>query len=100
MNYYSVRDLNINAKCLNKILLCFGGPLVSNDRKDRAKDIPMVDIPGYMEWANRMLDEGKSTVLITHLDSTSMCLLPEEIVEITENDFNEMLIDLENEFEN
>lgn len=73
---------------------------MSNDGKEQAKDIPMVDIPGYMEWANRMLDEGKSTILIAHLDSTSMCLLPEEIGEITENQFNKMLIDLEEEFEN
>jgi hypothetical protein len=77
----------------------FWGPLVSNDSKERAKDIPMLEIPGYMEWANRMLDEGKSAILITHLDSTSMCLLPEDMGEITENDFNEMLIDLEEEFE-
>lgn len=76
------------------------GALVSNNSKEGAKDIPLVEIPGYMEWANQMLDEGKSAILIAHLDSTSMCLLPEEIAEITENDFNEMLIDLENEFEN
>lgn len=69
------------------------------DKEITRKDIPMVDIPGYMEWANRMLDEGKSTILIAHLDSISLRLLPEEIENMTENDFNEMLIDLEIEFE-
>jgi len=72
---------------------------VSIDKDITRKDISMLDIPGYMEWANRMLAEGKSTILIAHLDSISLRLLPEEIENMTENDFNEMLIDLEIEFE-
>ncbi len=64
------------------------------DFQARARDYRMMDIPGYMEWSERKLDEGVSDTLIAHMDATSMCLLPEELNEVTEQDFDDMLSDL------
>ncbi len=67
------------------------------DFKARARDYRLLDIPGYMAWSRRRLREGVSPALIAHLDSTSMCLLPEDLPTVSEDSFEEMLEDLKGE---
>ena len=64
------------------------------DYQARAKDYPLMTIPGYMEWSKRKLDEGVSPALIADLDARGMVLLPEEIADVRESDFEEPLADL------
>lgn len=61
-----------------------------------ARDFGMNEIPGYMAWAERKLDEGVSPALIANLDARSMWLLPEEVDSVDEEVFDELLSDLEN----
>ena len=70
----------------------------SIDFQKRAIDYRLVDLPGYMVWSKRKLHEGVSAALIAHLDATGMTLLPEEIQQISEADFDEMLDELIAEF--
>lgn len=60
----------------------------------RAQDYRLMDLPGYMEWSERKLKAGESPALIAHIDATSMWLLPEETVQVTEADYNEILDEL------
>ena len=62
-------------------------------------DIRIVDIPGYMEWSNKKIESGGSADLIANLDSTCMWLSPEEINEVTINDFEEMYQELVDELD-
>jgi hypothetical protein len=64
------------------------------DYQARVKDYPLMSIPGYMEWSKRKLGEGESPALIAHLDAMGMGLLPEEIADVGESDFEELLADL------
>lgn len=64
------------------------------DYQARAKDYPLMTIPGYMDWSKRKLDEGVSPALIANLDARGMVLLPEEIADVRESDFEELLADL------
>jgi hypothetical protein len=64
------------------------------DFQARAKDYPLITIPGYMDWSKRKLDEGVSPALIANLDARGMVLLPEEIADVRESDFEELLADL------
>jgi hypothetical protein len=50
------------------------------DFQARAKDYPLITIPGYMDWSKRKLDEGVSPALIANLDARGMVLLPEEML--------------------
>jgi hypothetical protein len=67
------------------------------DFQARARDYRLLDIPAYKKWSERKLSEGESNALIAHLDATSMCILPEEINQVTEDIFEEMLEELRNE---
>jgi len=49
------------------------------DLQARAREYPMGQVPGYIEWSERKLAEGVSPALIAHLDGTSMWLLPEDL---------------------
>jgi len=71
--------------------------LRSLDMQARARDYSLVEIPLYMNWAERKLAEGESAALIAHLDATSMWLLPEELQALDESDFEELLADLKDE---
>jgi hypothetical protein len=53
-------------------------------------DIRIVDIPGYLEWSNKKIESRGSPDIIANLDSNCMWLSPEEINEVTEEDFEEM----------
>lgn len=64
------------------------------DRQAREKDYRMTDLPGYIQWSERKLDEGEPEVLIAHLGATSAWLLPEEAAAMTEADFEELLASL------
>lgn len=64
------------------------------DLQARGKDYSMFAIPGYIPWAEKKLAEGESAAFIGHLDSMSMFLLPEELAEIKEDVFEELLEDL------
>lgn len=66
----------------------------AKDRRERARDYRLVDLPGYREWSERKLDEGESDALIANLDATTLWLLPEEAAVIKESDFEEMLAEL------
>ena len=71
----------------------------SADFQARGRDFRLVDIPGYMEWSQRKLEEGESEALIAHLDATSMWLRPEEVEKVSEVVFEEMLKDLRTEID-
>lgn len=71
----------------------------SLDRQKRARDIPLMRIPGYMNWSEKQLADGVSADLIAHLDATSMWLLPEEITSVSIKDFDELLEDLRAEID-
>ncbi|WP_182869992.1 hypothetical protein [Stieleria mannarensis] len=66
----------------------------SLDLQKRARDVPLTQIPGYMEWSKQKLADGVSDALIAHLDATSMWLLPEDVNSVSTDDFDEMLDDL------
>ena len=68
------------------------------DFQARARDYRLLDVPGYEEWSQRRLREGVSEALIAHLDSMSICLLPEELPSVSEQSFEELLEDLKSEF--
>jgi hypothetical protein len=64
------------------------------DRAARLRDYRLMDLPGYMEWSERKLDEGESDALIAHLDATGALLTPEDAAAMTDADYDEMLADL------
>lgn len=64
------------------------------DRQKRAKDVPLITIPGYMEWSKRKVKEGESEAFIANLDALGMWMLPEEVSTVGEADFEEMLEEL------
>lgn len=68
------------------------------DFQARARDYRLVDIPGYKQWSERRLRDGVSEAFIAHLDAISTTLLPEDLAMIGEQDFEEMLQELESEF--
>ena len=67
----------------------------SLDMHNRARDIPLLQIPAYRSWSKRKLDEGVSEAIIAHLDATAMWLLPDDIATVTDADFDDLLEDLE-----
>jgi hypothetical protein len=69
------------------------------DIQARARDYQLMDLPGYMAWSKRKLQEGESEALIAHLDATGAWLLPEEAAAMTETDYDAMLASLKVEFE-
>ena len=66
----------------------------SLDFQAQARDLRMMDLPGYMKWSQRKLAEGESEAYIAHLDATSSCLLPDEASKMSETDYDEILADL------
>ena len=71
----------------------------SLDLQQRGQDYPLVTIPGYMAWSERKIKEGESDALIDHLDAMSMFLLPEEVTNVTDADFDELLEEVRFEIE-
>ncbi|MEZ6133820.1 MAG: hypothetical protein R3C53_02810 [Pirellulaceae bacterium] len=67
----------------------------SLDMQSRARDVPLPQIPAYQEWSRRKLNEVVSAALIAHLDATAMWLLPEDIAAVGDDEFDELLSDLE-----
>ena len=67
------------------------------DMQARGRDYRLMDIPGYMKWSQRRLSEGVSPALIAHLDATGMFMLPEEIDTVSEQEFEDMLEDVQRE---
>jgi hypothetical protein len=55
------------------------------------EEVPLVAVPGYMEWSERRLGEGESPVLIASLDAQSISVRPEEAAELDEAYFDGML---------
>ena len=70
----------------------------STEFQARAQEYRLLDIPGYMAWSQRKLKEGVSDALIAHLDATSMDLIPEEVQDVTEEIFDDLLADLQAQF--
>ena len=64
------------------------------DHQARAKDYPLSSIPAYPDWSARKLEQGESPAFIAHLDAMSMSLLPEEVAEVGESEFEELLTDV------
>jgi hypothetical protein len=64
------------------------------DRQARARDYALVAIPAYAEWSERKLKEGESPAFIAHLDAMSMWLLPEEVRNVGESEFEELLAEV------
>lgn len=57
-----------------------------------AREYRMHELPGYTEWAKRKLDQGEEVDFIMNIDDLVMTLLPEEVSEITETDYEELLV--------
>lgn len=55
------------------------------------EEVPLVAVPGYMEWSERRLGEGESPMLIASLDAQSIALRPDEAAELDESYFDGML---------
>ena len=68
--------------------------LRSLDLQARARDYALLEIPQYRRWSEQELREGESEVLIANLDATNMWLLPEDVPNIDESVFEELLADL------
>ena len=51
-------------------------------------------IPAYTVWSARKLEVGESPAFIARLDTMSMWLLPEEVAEVGESEFEELLADV------
>lgn len=66
--------------------------------QSNGRDVPMMQLPGYMDWSRSKLDEGVSPAVIAHLDSMSMFLLPEEDQTVSAEDYEELLADLTDQF--
>jgi hypothetical protein len=64
------------------------------DWQARAREYALVSIPAYREWSKRKLEEGESFALIANLDARGMWLLPEEVADVSESLFEELLADL------
>ena len=62
------------------------------------RDVPMMQLPGYMEWSRSKLDERVSPAVIAHLDSMSMFLLPEEDRTVGAEEYEELLANLTDQF--
>jgi hypothetical protein len=60
----------------------------------RARDYSLVEIPSYEAWSNKKNEAGESPAFIAHLDAMSMWLLPEELSEVGEAEFEELLQDI------
>ncbi len=67
----------------------------SMDFQVKARDIPLPQIEAYRSWSKRKLDEGVNAALIAHLDATAMWLLPQEITTVGDNEFDELLEELQ-----
>ena len=67
--------------------------------QSNGRDVPMMELPGYMEWSCSELDEGVSPAVVAHLDSMSMFLLPKENQTVGTEDYEELLADLLDQFE-
>lgn len=55
------------------------------------ESVPLVSVPGYMEWSERKLGEGESPTLIASLDGESISVAPEDAAELDESYFDGML---------
>ena len=68
--------------------------LRSLDFQARARDYPLVEIPQYKRWVEQKLSEGESEFFIIKLDATTLCILPEEVQNIDDSHFDELLAEL------
>ncbi|MYM73938.1 hypothetical protein GTP56_17270 [Duganella sp. FT134W] len=62
--------------------------------QDSGRDVPLMQLPGYIEWSERKLNEGVSEALIAHLDGLAMFLLPEDDQTVGIDEYEELLEDL------
>jgi hypothetical protein len=69
----------------------------SLDLQQRGRDFPFVTIPVYVAWSKRKLQEGESEALINHMDAMAHFCRPEEVAELTEDVFEEILDDIRRE---
>jgi len=57
-------------------------------------EVPLVSVPGYMEWSERKLGEGESPVLISSLDARAITVRSEDAAELDESYFDGLLEEL------
>jgi hypothetical protein len=57
-------------------------------------EVPLVSLPGYMEWSERRLGAGESPVLIANLDAQTITIRPGEMAELDESYFDGILDNL------
>lgn len=67
--------------------------------QNSGRDVPLMQLPGYVEWSERKLNEGVSPALIAHLDGLAMFLLPEDEQSVGIEEYEELLQDLIGQFE-
>jgi len=57
-------------------------------------DYRLPDLPGYRAWSQQRLAEGESEAMIAHLDATCAWLSPEDVRQLQNDFFDELLADL------
>jgi hypothetical protein len=57
-------------------------------------EVPLVSVPGYMEWSERRLGQGESPALIASLDARAISVHADEQAELDESYFDGLLEDL------
>ena len=62
--------------------------------RNEGKDYAMGKIPGFMEWCEKKSSAGCAEAVLDHMLGMSMFLLPEDLAEINENDFEEIYEDI------
>jgi hypothetical protein len=67
------------------------------DMQARARDYGLIELPAYMAWSERKIAEGESEALIANLDARCIWLRPEQVPEVGEAKFEELLADLKAE---
>ncbi|MCW3110297.1 MAG: hypothetical protein JWQ09_4803 [Segetibacter sp.] len=70
-----------------------------HDMQAKGKDYALVGLPGFLEWSNKKSSSGGNEAAIDHMLAMSMFLLPEEILSVSEDDFNEIYYDIISELE-
>lgn len=66
--------------------------------QNEGRDVPLVQLPGYLEWSDQKLNEGVSPALIAHLDGLAIFLLPEDEQTVGIDEYEELLQDLVGQF--
>jgi hypothetical protein len=68
------------------------------EMRTKGKDYSLPQIPGFKEWAEKKSLAGGSEDAIDSMFSLSMYLLPEDLAEVTDDDFEEVYEEIVDDF--